>query len=185
MLNRAIDRGCGLIKYQSAGIESCLSGDGGIRPITYTTFLCMERSNIKYDFTPKSSSFIDTEPISGNLNTLPSVSVKLISGSDFESLWDQLVSSYHYLGYQKLLGHRLKYLVFMKDRPVAALSWSAPALKLAARDCFRGSTMVVSAEKHRWTDQICHLQYTQKYPLSRTHQGIHHAMAYRAMLSGR
>jgi hypothetical protein len=30
--------------------------------------------------------------------------VELISGSDLEPLWDRLVSSYHYLGYQNLLG---------------------------------------------------------------------------------
>jgi SRSO17 transposase len=151
MLNRAIDRGYGLKKYQSAGIESLLAGNGGVRPMTYNTFFCMERSKIQYDITPKSSSFIDTEPVSGNLNTLPTVAVKLTSGSHLEPLWDQLVSSYHYLGYQKLLGHRLKYLAFMKDRPVAALSWSAPALKLAARDCFIGWS---SAQRKRHLNQI-------------------------------
>jgi SRSO17 transposase len=40
------------------------------------------------------------------------------------------------------LGHRLKYLAFIEDRPVAALSWSAPALKLAARDRFIGWSLV-------------------------------------------
>ena len=137
-LNRAIDRGCGIMNYNSAGIEAAFAGDGIVRPITYNTFYSMEQSKFKNDFTPKSSSIIDTEPISGNLNDLPPVRVDLISGSDLESLWDQLVSNYHYLGYQNLLGHRLKYFAFMKDRPVAALSWSAPALKLSARDCFIG-----------------------------------------------
>jgi SRSO17 transposase len=42
------------------------------------------------------------------------------------------------LGYKKLLGHRLKYLAFMHDRPVVALSWSAPALTLKLRDQFIG-----------------------------------------------
>jgi len=64
--------------------------------------------------------------------------VEPISGSGWEPLWDRWVSRHHYLGYQRLLGHRLKYFAFFKDRPVAALSWSAPALKLAARDRFIG-----------------------------------------------
>ncbi len=138
MLNRAIDRGYSFIFHRSAGIEPCFASHGIVRPITYNTIYTMDRSKFKYDFTSKSTTDVNTEPISGNLNNLPPVAVKLISGSDLEPLWDQLVSSYHYLGYQKLIGHRLKYLAFMKDRPVAALSWSAPALKLAARDCFIG-----------------------------------------------
>jgi len=137
-LNRAIDRGCGLKYGSSAGMEACFAGDGIVRPLTEYAFYSMGRSKFKFDFAPKSSSVIDTEPISGNLNDLPAVTVGLISGSDLEPMWDQLVSSYHYLGYQNLLGHRLKYFALMKDRPVAALSWSAPALKLAARDCFIG-----------------------------------------------
>jgi SRSO17 transposase len=49
-----------------------------------------------------------------------------------------LVRGYHYLGYQRLLGHRLKYLAFLQGRPVAALSFSAPALALRVRDQYIG-----------------------------------------------
>ena len=45
---------------------------------------------------------------------------------------------YHYLGYQRLLGHRIKYLAYSQNRVVAALSFSAPALKLRVRDSFIG-----------------------------------------------
>ncbi len=76
--------------------------------------------------------------MTGDLNDFDPVAVELVSGSDWESVWDELVKKYHYLGYQRLLGHGLKYLAFIHERPVAALSWSAPALKLAARDCFIG-----------------------------------------------
>jgi len=97
------------------------------------------RSELKYPGGVLESSMrIQTEPLTDQLSNLPPVSVKLISGSDLEPVWDQLVRQYHYLGYHNLLGHRLKYLAFIADRPVAALSWSAPALKLAARDCFIG-----------------------------------------------
>jgi len=139
------------MNYSSTGIQASFAGDGIVRPITYNTFYFMERSKFKYDFAPKSSSVIDTEPISGNLNELPPVTVELVSRTDLESLWDQLVSSYHYLGYQNLLGHRLKYFAFMKDRPVAALSWSAPALKLSARDCFIGWS---PAQRKRHLNQV-------------------------------
>ena len=83
-------------------------------------------------------SSINTEPIVSNLSGLQPLTLKLVSHSVLETFWDQLVSQFHYLGYRNLLGHRLKYLVFSKSRPVAALSWSAPALKLRARDYFIG-----------------------------------------------
>ena len=78
------------------------------------------------------------EPISGSLNSFLPVILELVSGSPLESLWDHIVKQYHYLGYQRLLGHRLKYLAFIQDHPVAALSWSAPALKIGVRDRFIG-----------------------------------------------
>jgi len=86
----------------------------------------------------KALANIDTVSISGKLSDFIPVEVELVSGSGCEPLWDQLVKRHHYLGYQRLLGHRLKYFAFLEDRPVAALSWSAAALKLAARDCFIG-----------------------------------------------
>jgi hypothetical protein len=137
-INRAIDRGFGLEICASAGLEAILAGAGSVRPVTDNRFYCMEPSKYKYDFKQKLSTVIDTEPIAGKLSDWLPVAIKLISGSDLEPLWDQLVSRYHYLGYQNLLGHRLKYFAFIKDRPVAALSWSAPALRLSARDCFIG-----------------------------------------------
>ena len=84
------------------------------------------------------SDTINTEAIAGDLNKLGPIKLKLANECKLESLWDQLVSRYHYLSYQKLLGHRLKYLAFINNRPVAALSWSAPALKLRVRDHFIG-----------------------------------------------
>ena len=82
---------------------------------------------------------INREPLISDIKTLlPSISLELVSHSIHEPLWDYLVSNYHYLGYRKLLGHRLKYLAFVNNRPVAAFSWSAPALKLRFRDTFIG-----------------------------------------------
>jgi hypothetical protein len=71
-------------------------------------------------------------------NNLESVVLRCVSGTESEIIWDDLVATHHYLGYKKLLGHRLKYLAFLHGRPVAALSWSAPALTLKLRDQFIG-----------------------------------------------
>ena len=150
-INRAIDRGCGFRICASTGFEVWSAGGGNLCPATDDTFYCMGTSKYQYGHKQKFSRFIDTDPIAGELRNWLPVTVELVSGSDLESLWRQLVSSYHYLGYQNLLGHRLKYLAFIKDRPVAALSWSAPALKLSARDCFIGWSAV---ERKRHLSQL-------------------------------
>jgi len=138
-INRAIDRGVGWLDLESISQKAAFSGADTLRPVMSNTFCnAMVRSKFKGDCVAQSSLPIDTTAIAGQLCNLPAVSVKLISGSDLEPLWDHLVREYHYLGYANLLGHRLKYLAFTADRAVAALSWSAPALKLAARDCFIG-----------------------------------------------
>jgi SRSO17 transposase len=80
----------------------------------------------------------DTSPIQGAVHTVPPITVEVASHSPVEPLWDRLVREYHYLGYQKLLGHRLKYLAWLAGRPVAALSFSAPARVLRVRDQWIG-----------------------------------------------
>jgi SRSO17 transposase len=138
-MNRAINGGYGLKSHLSDSLKAVLAATDGLRPVTIeNTIYSMQLSKHKSDFIPKVSALIDTDPIAGKLGDFGPVAIELVSGSQWEPLWDQLVNSYHYLGYQKLLGHRLKYFAFLEDRPVAAISWSAPALKLAARDCFIG-----------------------------------------------
>jgi SRSO17 transposase len=86
----------------------------------------------------KDGKHLDKAPLRGKLSLLPPVTVEVASQTAWEPLWDDLVRSHHYLGYQKLLGRRLKYLAFMEKRPVAALSFSAPALRLGVRDRYIG-----------------------------------------------
>jgi SRSO17 transposase len=81
---------------------------------------------------------IDASPMRGAVHTVPPITVQVASHSPVEPLWDQLVRCHHYLGYQKLLGHRLKYLACLQGRPVAALSFSAPARILRVRDQWIG-----------------------------------------------
>ncbi len=84
------------------------------------------------------AGFKEAFTVAGVLTEFGPTAVVPVGGADWEPLWDRLVSRHHYLGYRKPLGHRLKYLVALSDRPAAALSWSAPALKLAERNCFIG-----------------------------------------------
>jgi SRSO17 transposase len=81
---------------------------------------------------------LDVSPLRGDLQAWRPLTVQVVSQSPLEPLWDALVRRYHYLGYQKLLGHRLKYLACLQDRPVAALAFSAPARTLRVRDQWIG-----------------------------------------------
>ncbi len=91
------------------------------------------------------------QPLIGTLKSLRPIPLELVSGSQLEPLWDYLVKQYHYLGYEKLLGHRLKYLALSGEHPVAALSWSAAALRIGVRDRFIGWS---EEQRKRFLDRI-------------------------------
>ena len=89
-------------------------------------------AQVEYNINQKSNS------LSGSLKKFPKVYLKQVCGTETEPLWNELVNTYHYLGFKQLLGKRLKYLAFIQQHPVAALSWSAPAKRINARDSFIG-----------------------------------------------
>ena len=109
-------------------------GNGKIRSFTRNPLkaIAVMRSPIEAIFERPCLSLI------GELKAFLPVTLKLVSGSVLEPVWDYYVKQFHYLGYQRLLGRRLKYLALIQDHPVAALSWSAPALKIGDRDRFIG-----------------------------------------------
>lgn len=76
------------------------------------------------------------EPIEGQLDKTYHVELFSVAQTEMAALWDALVEQYHPLGNRK--GIRIKQLVFIGNRPVAALGWSNPALHLEARDAFIG-----------------------------------------------
>jgi hypothetical protein len=75
----------------------------------------------------------------------------MVYKTPMEPLWDYMVKKYHYLGYDKMFGPRLKYLVFCKDRPIAAISFNQAALQVGVRDCFIGWD---KEQKHKFLPQI-------------------------------
>lgn len=81
---------------------------------------------------------VDTSPLRCALREIVPLRVECVSKGEQEELWDFLVREYHYLSHRMMVGCRLKYLVFHKQRPIAALGWRAAALKLKVRDCFIG-----------------------------------------------
>ena len=125
----AYERGHGVGNFDRPEGMIRSGGEGFLRPFDSDGFMA------KF-----SSPFLQKpfEIFQGTLKSLRPVTLELVSGSELEPVWDDLVKQYHYLGYQKLFGHRLKYLARIGDHPVAALSFSAAALKVGVRDWFIG-----------------------------------------------
>lgn len=84
--------------------------------------------------TVKEPVLIETRPLTGSLKEFQPITISLVNNTDLEPVWDHMVRTYHYLGYHQMIGPRIKYLVFYRDAPIAALSYNRAALKVGARD---------------------------------------------------
>ena len=83
---------------------------------------------------------LDKRPLTGKLKDLRPLKILLVNKTTWEPVWDYMVRTYHYLGYETMIGPRIKYLVFHEDRPLAALSYNRAALHVGVRDAFLGWT---------------------------------------------
>jgi hypothetical protein len=136
--NRAIDRGYGATQWASVGLEVAFAAALGLFPVNDNPMAAMQPTKKQSNILPPVPAVVNTDAIAGVLNEFGPATVEPVSGSGWEPWWNRWVSRHQYMGYQRRLGHRIKYFASFNDRPVAALSWSAPALKLAARDRFIG-----------------------------------------------
>jgi Druantia protein DruA len=81
---------------------------------------------------------IDQTPIDGDLHSLRPLRFEHVRRTACEPLFNYLIEQHHYLGYTRPVGEHLKYLVYSRDRMVAALAWSSAAHGLSCRDRFIG-----------------------------------------------
>ena len=98
-INRAIDRGIDSLDMEILSDKAAFCSTDLLRPFdTQVLSTTMQQTKINSKVTADHSAPFKAKPITDQLHNLSAVSVKLISGSDFEPLWDQLVRYYHYLG---------------------------------------------------------------------------------------
>jgi len=83
---------------------------------------------------------VNRTPVECSLAEAGNIELQIVSGTSLEPMWDHLVREYHYLGYQGMIGQRLKYLACANGRPIAAIGWKAASLRIEARDCYIGWT---------------------------------------------
>jgi SRSO17 transposase len=95
------------------------------------TIISSEVTSLKYRFSKK--------PLEGLLSDFAEkVRLHKVDETILESYWNSLVRDYHYLGYDKSIGCRIKYLITLGDRLVGAISYCSGAYKLGLRDKFIG-----------------------------------------------
>lgn len=81
--------------------------------------------------------YIDDTPLNLDIQVVKSLlRIELAACKELEMLWDKLVREYHYLSYERMIGPRVKYIVWLDKRAIAAISYSQAAYKLEARDLF-------------------------------------------------
>ena len=85
--------------------------------------------NIKFD--------IDTSVFDKDIKNIKELlQIELVTGIAHESIWDKLIEKYHYLGSAKVMGPRLKYIVWYKNQPVSAIGFNQAVYKIGARERF-------------------------------------------------
>lgn len=62
-------------------------------------------------------------------------------------LWNQLMSTHHYLGFRKLVDKSIKYVAELQNQWVALLGWGSAAFKCSSRDEWIGWW----AKEQQWT----------------------------------
>ena len=73
------------------------------------------------------------------LQSVLPISIVRVERKEQHELWKRCVSSFHYLGYRKTIGRRLKYIVYSNDSAALSfLEWKTGSLNIYARDCFIG-----------------------------------------------
>ena len=81
---------------------------------------------------------IDRTPIHAPLRQLQPIEFQQVRRTADEPLFNSLMESHHYLGYEQPVGEHLKYLVWAQARPIACLAWSSAPRHLGSRDRFIG-----------------------------------------------
>jgi hypothetical protein len=81
---------------------------------------------------------LDTAPLALPLGALGPLEIEPVRRTADEPLFNSLLESHHYLGYEQPVGEHLKYLVWAQGRPLACLAWSSAPRHLGSRDRYIG-----------------------------------------------
>jgi len=74
----------------------------------------------------------------GPVASLRPLEIAQVRRSGHEGLFNSFIETYHYLGYSRVVGEHLKYLVWARGVPVACLAWSSAPRHIGCRDRYIG-----------------------------------------------
>ena len=77
-------------------------------------------------------------PIVKPVQELLPLCLKRVVTKEDSSLWNELIDRYHYLGYTRLAGAQIRYLVYSQEILIAALGFSASAWNVREREIWIG-----------------------------------------------
>jgi hypothetical protein len=84
---------------------------------------------------PSQPSLFDAAPIAPVAPAdLTAIEWQLADTGRAAALFKELLAAHHYLGYRRAVGHRLHYIAYAGETPVACFAWAAAAQKVASRD---------------------------------------------------
>jgi hypothetical protein len=81
---------------------------------------------------------LDQTPVETTLEELGPLELRQVRRTPDERLFNSLVEHYHYLRYEQPVGEHLKYLVSVRQRPIACLAWSSAPRHIGSRDRYIG-----------------------------------------------
>jgi SRSO17 transposase len=78
-------------------------------------------------------------PITGTVNEYEGqIRLHKVNETKWEPFWDELVKANHYLGYESVIGARVKYIITLGKQIAGAISFCSAAYKLGPRDEYIG-----------------------------------------------
>lgn len=77
---------------------------------------------------------IEERPITGSVIGKTGIELIKVNGTPDEKVWDQIIREYHYMGYKRMIGRRMKYLILRNGMVIGGISFNSASLKLRVRD---------------------------------------------------
>lgn len=87
---------------------------------------------------PERVPLLQWPALEGPVASLRPLEIAQVRRSSHEGLFNSFIETYHYLGYSRVVGEHLKYLVWARGVPVACLAWSSAPRHIGCRDRFIG-----------------------------------------------
>jgi hypothetical protein len=89
-------------------------------------------------YKPEITILVPEEPVTLSPARMPGLRLRLVESPRDSRLWNEAISRFHYLGYKRLPGAQLRYLIESENGLLGVLGFGASAWKVAPRDRWIG-----------------------------------------------